>query len=496
MLTGTVPVDFSSYFLVVFNFFKLFNIVMPSNTDSASNDTASAEEALQLDPVGLELGNFMQRVENWFVAETGLSGYWYWVTEIFVLVFLTLVVNLFIRVILKRLQKKAEQSDNLWDDAFMYAARRPIPLLMWVLGFGFVISSAAYRFETDFTNIIDPAILVGIIVSITWLLTRLVLGVERNLVKRPAADGKVQLDESTAHALGKLVRLAIVITATLVTLEAIGISISALLAFGGIGGIAIGFAAKDLLSNFFGGLMIYLDRPFAIGDWISSPDKQIEGTVEHIGWRTTCVRKFDKRPLYIPNQVFTTAVIENPSRMTNRRIYETIGVRYDDATQVEKITVAVRDMLQNHADIDTQQTLMVNFNEYGPSSMDFFIYTFTKTTVWTEYHEIKQAILLEVGQIIEAHGAEIAFPTQTLHMVANQQNNCDKEQDDAEETSGQDTERKGTERRGTEKRDKENSDKEGGSAKRKMRRKDKTHRPVDIESDSDGNDDEADNVPE
>ena len=109
-----------------------------------------------------------------------------------------------------------------------------------------------------------------------------------------------------------------------------------------VGGIAVGFAARDLLANLFGGLTIYLDRPFSVGDWIRSPDRQIEGVVERIGWRSTVVRRFDKRPLYVPNSVFSTVVVENPSRMTNRRIYETIGLRYDDARVVGAITDAVR----------------------------------------------------------------------------------------------------------------------------------------------------------
>ena len=113
-------------------------------------------------------------------------------------------------------------------------------------------------------------------------------------------------------ALAKLLRLSIVISAVLVALPTVGIEITALLAFGGVGGLAVGFAAQDLLSNFFGGLMIYLDRPFTIGDWIRSPDREIEGTVESIGWRLTVVRTFDKRPLYIPNSVFTTLTVENP----------------------------------------------------------------------------------------------------------------------------------------------------------------------------------------
>ena len=92
-------------------------------------------------------------------------------------------------------------------------------------------------------------------------------------------------DETTVTAIAKLARVSIVITAALMAMQTLGISISGVLAFGGIGGIAVGFAAKDLLANFFGGLVIYLDRPFKVGDWIRSPDRDIEGTVVKIGWR-------------------------------------------------------------------------------------------------------------------------------------------------------------------------------------------------------------------
>ena len=162
--------------------------------------------------------------------------------------------------------------------------------------------------------------------------------------------------------------------------------------------------------------MIYMDRPFNVGEWIRSPDKEIEGTVEKIGWRLTTIRTFDKRPLYIPNSIFNNISVENPSRMSNRRIKETIGIRYDDLSKMEKIINDVRKMLKEHADIDTTKTLIVNFNEFAPSSLDFFIYTFTKTTDWIRYHEIKQDILLNIINIVESNGAQCAFPTSTLHI--------------------------------------------------------------------------------
>jgi MscS family membrane protein len=101
--------------------------------------------------------------------------------------------------------------------------------------------------------------------------------------------------------------------------------------------------------------------------------------------------------------------------MTNRRIYETVGVRYEDAAKVADIVKAVHTMLLEHPDIAQDRTLIVNFNHMGPSSLDFFFYTFTKTTNWVEYHSIKENVLLKVLEIVASHDAEIAFPTQTIH---------------------------------------------------------------------------------
>nr|WP_275450589.1 mechanosensitive ion channel family protein [Nitrospina gracilis] len=169
--------------------------------------------------------------------------------------------------------------------------------------------------------------------------------------------------------------------------------------------------------NFFGGLMIYLDRPFVVGEWVRSPDREIEGVVEHIGWRLTRIRTFDKRPLYVPNAVFASITVENPSRMENRRLHETIGIRYDDVSKMGTIVEKVKTMLENHPEIDTGRTLMVNFDKFAASSLDFFIYAFTKTTDWEHYHEIKQDILLKIINIIEKEDAEVAFPTSTIHLA-------------------------------------------------------------------------------
>ena len=336
-------------------------------------------------------------------------------SQVFLVVLAVVVANYVIGRILKRLIAGARKTAVVWDDAALEALDRPVRLLVWLIGIAFAADMVGQHTDAPIFDAVDPVRKIGVIALIAWTLTRLIANTEQAVIARGEALGK-PADISTVSAIGKLLRVTVIITTILIALQSLGFSISGVLAFGGVGGIAVGFAAKDLLANFFGALMVYLDRPFSIGDWIRSPDKDIEGTVEDIGWRLTRIRRFDKRPLYVPNAIFTQISVENPSRMTHRRIYETIGIRYDDLDKMQAITDDVRRMLTEHADIASEQTMIVHFNAFNASSLDFFVYTFTRTTQWVEFHRVKQDVLLRVAQIIEQHGAQIAFPTRTLHL--------------------------------------------------------------------------------
>ncbi|MBX2847520.1 MAG: mechanosensitive ion channel family protein [Acidiferrobacterales bacterium] len=338
-----------------------------------------------------------------------------WIVEVFIIVLLTLVAALVALRVAERLARAAEKTKTLWDDALFASLRRPLSWFIWLMGLSSAAQIAGAQSNSIILNSVEHVRYLGAIFVVTWFLTRFISRVEKNFMDPEYCQKP--MDQTTAVAIGKLLRIAVIITAALIILQYFEVQISGILAFGGIGGIAVGFAAKDLLANFFGGLMIYLDRPFSVGDWVRSHDKEIEGTVEDIGWRLTRIRTFDKRPLYIPNSTFTQIAVENPSRMTNRRIYETIGVRYDDASAMELIVNDVKKMLKEHEAIDQKNTLMVNFNAFASSSLDFFIYCFTRTTDWAEFHEIKQDVLLKILAIIDSHGAECAFPTQTVHVA-------------------------------------------------------------------------------
>ena len=354
----------------------------------------------------------MNRLSEFLSQHIGIE---LWVASLIAIALVTIALNQLAQVLLRHAAKVTERTASVWDDALVQTASRPVLAAMWVVGAS--VMARVLQRQVDEPFLAEALALrdVALIVCVAWFLLRFIGKVGRNIIAVREQRGE-EVDHTTIDALGKLSRLVTLIVAILMGAQTLGFQITGLLALGGVGGIAVGFAAKDLLANFFGGLTIYLDRPFSVGEWIRSPDKSLEGTVEYISWRHTRIRAFNKNPIYVPNAVFTSIVVENPSRMSHRRIQETIGLRYDDFALVPAVVADIRAMLEQHPEIDTTQTLIVNFNAFAGSSLDLMVYAFTRTTVWVKYHEVKQDVLLRIGRIIERHGAQIAFPTRTLHL--------------------------------------------------------------------------------
>lgn len=331
-----------------------------------------------------------------------------WLEHIGLMFLLTAIVWGIWRLLQSKLANFTAHTKNNWDSLILDAMSAPISVFIWLMPVTYAIESFLVHFiqfkiisQIESHQIIFFAVLL-------WFLLRLVNAGETYLLTSEKRD------HTTVSGLAHVFRLILIVIGVLTVLQEFGISLTGLLTFGGVGGLIVGLAAKDLLSNFFGGLMIYFDRPFKVGDWISSPDKELQGTVERIGLRMTMIRSFESRPIYVPNSVFSSIVVVNPSRMKHRRIYETIGLRYKDADKMAMIVSSVKTMLENHPDIESRATLMVNFDAFAGSSLNFFIYAFTKTVVWQRYNDVKQDVMLKIIEIVHAHGADFAFPTQTI----------------------------------------------------------------------------------
>ena len=352
----------------------------------------------------------MEKLKDWLFTISGGDTMTTLALHVLLIVLAIVVFNIVLHRVLFRFGKAALKADTPWEMALVGAARRPLSVLAWVVGIAFAGQIVQARTDMAILAVVHPVRVIGVIACLGWFLVRFIGNGKDAIIRRREGRGEA-VDRTTVEAASQLLRIGVWIVTFLVALQSLGFSVEGVLAFGGIGGIAIGFAAKDLLANFFGSLMIYFDRPFAVGDWIRSPDKQIEGTVEEIGWRLTCIRTFEKRPLYVPNSVFTTITVENASRMSHRRINETIGLRYDDIGKIERVVEDIRVMMGAHPEIDPTQSMIVNFVKFNDFSLDITIHAFTRTTVNAEFHRVRQAILLKIAELIARHGAEIAFPT-------------------------------------------------------------------------------------
>lgn len=337
-----------------------------------------------------------------------------WILQVFVVIFATATFNFGLMRVWDLLTKSPRIHKYFFADVLLDAARLPLQIFIWLCGVCmalWIISRVAPWPLLEYAPI---AVRIVFAVIVTLFCVRLINGMEKHLVDSTRVDKP--LDLTTANAVSRLLRISVYVTATLVILQTMGYSISGVLAFGGIGGIAVGFAAKDVLANFLAALILYIDKPFKVGDWIRSPDREIEGTVIEIGWRSTHIRTFNSRSLYVPNSAFSTISVENPSRMLSWRIQESWEVRFNDWQIGPECVAAVREMLNQHEGLTDSREPLVQFDNLTSSGLSLWIYVFTKTTDWQTYLQVKEDILLKIIRIIHEHDAELALPVQKIEV--------------------------------------------------------------------------------
>ncbi|NBV29817.1 mechanosensitive ion channel family protein, partial [bacterium] len=237
----------------------------------------------------------------------------------------------------------------------------------------------------DFSNYIPfktkDIVQISTMAIMAWFAYIFVLTTEERLLREQAT----KFDATAVQTFTKLARLAIVIIVLFAVLPILGVETSGLLTLGAASSLVIGLASKDWLANFFGGLMIYIDKPFGVGDWIKCSEKGIEGTVMSIGWRLTCIRTFERRPLYVPNSFFAQTSIENPSRMENRRIKHFINLPYKDFEKIPLLLEAIREMLKQSKDVDQSKPIYVHITQLAHTSVECMVYCFTKYTDWENF---------------------------------------------------------------------------------------------------------------
>jgi MscS family membrane protein len=325
------------------------------------------------------------------------------------LLLFAVIVHIVLSFILKQIIKHSGNTKTQIDDYLINAVSAPLKVLIWYGWLYFSLRELTSEIQAleQFVSYIS----ITPVFILTWGVLRLISSFENFLL-----ESEGSFDKDSIRLFTRLVKILVIFAIILGVAQFYGYAVSSILTLGGVGGIVVGFAAKDMLANIFGGLMIQMDKPFSTGDWIRTTDKSIEGVVEKIGWRMTRIRTFNKNPVYVPNGIFATIPIETPSRMTNRQIYEVIGIRYDDIEHMESIIEKVQELLAKSEHIDHKEPCRVYFDLFNASSLDFVIWAFSSSTDATKFKTFKGRLLLDIAQIISDHGAEIAYPTQTLHI--------------------------------------------------------------------------------
>lgn len=340
-----------------------------------------------------------------------------WLIEIVIGVVLLIIANYGLKGLVKLLRKKAHPDKHDWREKIGRVVYLPVDVIFWILGVAYVIGGIAHHLGFGDMVAYLPAFRdVAIFVCLAWLLFRWKIEAQHHLTRDHGAS-RHPLDPGVVRVIGKLGSIVIVVITAILILQRLGVDIVPLVAFGGIGAAAVGFAGKDVIANFFGGLMLYITRPFFEGEQIMLPDRDIEGTVEEIGWYLTCIRNKDKRPVYLPNAFFSTMLVINYSRMSHRRIRDTIALSYDDVSKVDSIALQIRRFLTEHPGIDATLPIQVHLDRFNAYSVDLLIEVYTDPFPIPEnYYALRQEVLLAIYDLVVAAGAKMPFPTTSIEL--------------------------------------------------------------------------------
>jgi len=377
-----------------------------------SQETVQSIEALheKVFPFGASrlLKNFRPNKDNQII------GIYYWqliaaailIVALLVLYYLLLVVlkRLIIGLFVRWFNLKVETK-------VLYPIARPIAfaLIFYTLfkALPFLQMSAAA------SGFVIKLVSVAFVIAMTALFLRLTTATEFFGIKIAQRTDNT-LDDHLVPLITKVLKGILVIIGGIALLNVLGVDLLPLLTGLSIGGLAFALAAQDTIKNFFGSLMIFLDKPFQIGDWVT--DGEIDGIVEDVGLRSTRIRTFRDSLMYVPNDKIANGTVDNHGVRRYRRFNTSINVTYDTPARVLEVFIeGLRRIVDEHPDT-RKDYYNIYLNDYEASSLRIMLYIFFNVPTWPEELRCRQEIMLEVNKLAEHMGVRFAFPTQTLHV--------------------------------------------------------------------------------
>lgn len=317
-----------------------------------------------------------------------------------------LLQNLFVRYIFRFFFSMPGMGNTFLLQALQKPLRHFFVFMGFYLGLKHYLPAVSYAF---LDNLTATAIVIFTADSI-YTLIGLYAADEREVFRL----FNKKIDSILIPFFSKILRLLVIAMAFVVIASRWGYDINGFIAGLGLGGLAFALAAKDLLANIFSGIVIIIDKPFGIGDWVKTGD--VEGAVEDISFRSIRIRQFDESVVTIPNAGLINSPIVNFSRRTMRRISFYLAVKYNTPSdKLKNCITRIERMLVAHKGIDNK-TIFVRLNSFGQQGLTIFVYCFTATAVWAEYLKINEEVHFEIMKILESEGVKIALPSQSVYL--------------------------------------------------------------------------------
>ena len=330
------------------------------------------------------------------------------------LIFSLLIREVFAKLVVKKVRKIIQRTSNKMDDHLFDSLIPPFKLLPVVLAF--LAITLYFDINSTFGEYLKKINQTLSTIFVFWLIHQALIPMTSFFTKLEAL-----LTKALVLWISRSLKYLVIFLGAVAVLEVWGIKIGPVIAGLGLFGVAVALGAQDLFKNLISGIMILLEKRFHIGDVINVPG-HTEGTVEHIGFRSTLIRKFDSTPMTIPNYIFAEAPILNYSNRTNRRIHWIIGLEYSSTLiQIKNLTNDIKNYIQNHEDfiVNDHFKAFVRLDKFNDSSIDVLIYCFTSTNDWEKFLEIKENLAMEIKNKVEKLNLHFAFPSQTIYLEKN-----------------------------------------------------------------------------
>jgi len=382
-------------------------VVFMPGTNGLAGEVANLEKKVSEEDIIFHLDKINGLRENKLFGQP----LWKYISSL-IFIFLAFFVSKFLDYVLGAwLKRWAAKTETKFDDLLLEAMHGPIKVVGFVIFLH--IGLAVFEWPPKAEVFLSKGLIVIVAFSITYVTLKIVdlfLGFWRD---RTVGEADKPFNEQLFPLIQKSIKVFVVVVAVLVTSQNLGINITGVLASLSIGGLALGLAAQDTLSNLFGAVAVYLDKPFHIGDRIQV-DTMVDGVVESIGLRSTRVKSLEGHHVAVPNKTMGNAVITNVTRRSNIKTEMNFGLTYD--TPTEKVKQAITILQEIFKAHPNTEDLIISFNKFADSSLNIYIVHWWKGTDGRLQLAGMQELNLKIKERFDAAGINFAFPSRTIYL--------------------------------------------------------------------------------